>query len=196
MTARLRIAVADDEALIRRYFDEILPDLGHEVVAAAADGAELIAACRREQPDLVISDIRMPGVDGIEAALSIFAARPVPIILVSAFHDDDLVERAARSQAMAYLVKPIERANLEAAIPLAMRSFETIQELQQEAAALRQSLEDRKVIERAKGLLMKNLALDEADALRAMQKMACDKNKRLIEVARLVLAAGPALGST
>jgi len=189
MNAPLKIAVADDEALIRRYFQEILPDLGHEVVAAAADGVELIAACEREQPDLVISDIRMPELDGIAAAIRIFAARPTPIILVSAFHDEDLVQRAAASHAMAYLVKPIERADLEAAIPMALERFRQIQAMQHETAALRRSLEDRKVIEKAKGLIMSNHALGEADALKAMQKMACDKNKKLIEVARLVLAA-------
>ena len=187
MTDKLRIAVADDEALIRRYFQEILPDMGHTVVAAAADGEELVAACAREKPELVITDIRMPNLDGIEAALTIFAERPMPIILVSAFNDDDLVERAAQSQAMAYLIKPIERAHLETTIPMACRSFAQIEQLQAETIRLTQSLEDRKVIEKAKGLIMKNLSLDEAAALRAMQKMACEKNRKLVDVARLVI---------
>ncbi len=188
MTDRWKIAVADDEAFIRRYFQEVLPDLGHEVVAAAANGAELIAACHQEQPDLIITDIRMPEVDGIEAALRILAERPTPVILVSAFHDDDLVQRAAESHAMAYLVKPIERPDLEAAIPMAWHRFQQIRQLEAESAQLRQSLADRKLIEQAKGLLMKDFSFDEAQALKAMQKMACDKNKKLIEVARMVLA--------
>jgi response regulator NasT len=188
MSQRLRIAVADDEALIRRYFQEILPDLGYDVVAVAADGAELIDACERESPDLVISDIRMPDVDGIEAALRIFAQRPTPIILVSAFHDEDLIARASQSHALAYLVKPIERSDLQTTIPLVLRNFQQIQHLAQETAQLRQSLEDRKLIEQAKGLVMKKLGLGEAEAHRAMQKMACDKNKKMIDVARLILA--------
>ena len=188
MKEKLRIAVADDEAIIRRYFQEILPNIGYTVVAAAADGAELVAACQREQPDLVISDIRMPKLDGIEAAIQICQQRPTPIILVSAFHDEDLIERSAKSHAMAYLIKPIEKAHLETAIPLAYRNFRQIQQLHSESARLLQTLEDRKLIERAKGLIMKKLSLEEPDALRAMQKMACDKNKKLVDVARLVLA--------
>lgn len=191
MKTRLKIAVADDEALIRRYFQEILPDLGCDVVAVAADGEELVAACQQQSPDLVISDIRMPKLDGIEAAIRIFAAKPTPIVLVSAFHDEDLIDRAAQSHALAYLVKPIERSDLQTVIPMVHRSFQQIQQLTQETAQLRQTLEDRKLIEQAKGRVMKQLGLGEPEAHKAMQKMSCDKNKKLVEIARIILASYP-----
>jgi len=190
---RLRIVVADDEPLIRRYFQEILPELGHEVVAAAATGPELIAACRRTRPDLVISDIKMPEVDGIDVAREISGEQPVPFIIVSAYHDPDLIERAATAHVMGYLVKPIGRSDLETAIAVAWSRFEELRALKQEAGELRQALEERKLIERAKGVLINKTGLSEPDAFRRMQRMASDTNRKLVEVARLILAAEPTI---
>ena len=161
MSRSLRIAVADDEPDMREYFQKILPRLGHEVVAVAENGRELVEQCRAAQPDLVITDIKMPDMDGIDAAAQIYRERPVPVILVSAYHDAEFIRRAEADHIMAYLVKPIKQADLEPAIALAMRRFEQFQALRREAADLRQALEDRKVIERAKGLLMKKAGLDE-----------------------------------
>jgi response regulator NasT len=140
MTPSLRIVVADDEPDMRDYFRKILPRLGHTVEAAAENGEELIAYCRALRPDLVITDIKMPGLDGIDAALKIYAEMPAPVILVSAYRDAKLVERAEVDHLMAYLVKPIKQADLEPAIALALRRFEQFE-------ALRQALEDRKAIE-------------------------------------------------
>jgi response regulator NasT len=193
MTIELRIAIADDEPLIRRYFAEILPDMGHVVVAVAENGRQLVELCRQTQPDLVISDIRMPLLDGIDAAIEITGERPVPIILVSAYHDPDLIERAEATRAMAYLVKPIERADLETAIAIARRRFSQIESLASETADLRRRLEERKLIEQAKGVLMEKAGLTEAEAHRRLQKTACDTNRKLVEVARMVLSAEPAL---
>jgi response regulator NasT len=189
----LRVAIADDEPLIRRWLQDVLPDLGHQVVVAAENGKQLVEGCLTAKPDLVISDIRMPEMDGIDAALAISEQTPAPIILVSAFHDDDLIERASTSHVMAYLIKPIGQPDLEAAIAVAHRRYQQIESLQAEAGELRQSLEDRKTIEKAKGLLMKFAKLGEEEAFRQMQKMACDKNLKLIEVARRILEAGPTL---
>jgi len=193
MSTSLRIAVADDEPLIRQYFAETLADLGHQVVAAAANGRELVEACRQHQPDLVVTDIKMPEMDGIDAALEITRERTVPVILVSAFHDDDLLARAGGSRIMAYLVKPIERADLVTAIAVARQRFAELQGLENESARLRQSLEDRKLIERAKGILMDQTGLKEQAAHRRMQRMATDRNLKLVDVARTILAAAPAL---
>jgi response regulator NasT len=193
MKRRLRVAVADDEAFLRRYFQEVLADMGHEVVCAARNGRELVEHCAASPPDLVISDIRMPEMDGIEAALEISRGQAVPMILVSAFHDPDLIERAEKSHVMAYLVKPIERADLETAIAIATRRFEQLVSLVDEAAELRRTLEDRKLIERAKGVLMKRAGMSEEEAFRRMQKLSCDKNKKLVEIARMILAAEPAM---
>lgn len=132
MKRSLRIVVADDEADMRDYFQKSLKRLGHQVVAAAGNGQELIEQCRAQNPDLVITDIKMPQLDGIDAAQRIFHERAVPILLVSAFHDDALIERAEADHVMGYLVKPIKQADLETAVGLALRRFEEMQTLRQE----------------------------------------------------------------
>jgi response regulator NasT len=193
MTPSLRIVVADDEPDMRDYFRKILPRLGHTVVAAAESGAELIAQCRAHRPDLVITDIKMPGMDGIDAALKIYEEMPVPVILVSAYSNAKLIERAEADHIMAYLVKPIKQADLEPAIGLAMRRFEQFEAMRREASDVRQALEDRKIIERAKGILMTELGLSEPEAYRRLQKTASAKNLKLIEVAQLALTTAKAL---
>lgn len=193
MNRPLRIAVADDEPDMRDYFRKILPRLGHQVVAAAATGRELVEQCRETQPDLVITDIKMPDMDGIDAATALYQERPVPVILVSAYHDPDLITRAEADHILGYLVKPIKQSDLGPSISLAMRRFEQFEALRRETADLRQALEDRKVIERAKGLLMKKAGLDEPEAFRRLQKLAMDNNAKMVEVARMVLTADQAL---
>ena len=192
MSQSLRIAIADDEADMRDYFRSILPHLGHKVVAAATNGRELVEQCRALHPDLVITDIKMPDMDGIEAAVQIYREAPVPVILVSAYHDPALIARAEADHILGYLVKPIKQPDLEPVIALAMRRFEQFQALRQEASDLRQALEDRKIIERAKGILMKKARLDEQDAFRRLQKLASDKNLKLVEVARMIVTADEA----
>jgi response regulator NasT len=189
MTPSLRIAVADDEPDMREYFQRLLPRLGHQVVGVAADGRQLLELCRTAQPDLVITDIKMPDMDGIDAADQIYRQRPLPIILVSAYHDADLIARAEADHVLGYLVKPIKPADLEPTIALAMRRFEQFRTLQQEAADLRQALEDRKIIERAKGILMRRGKLDEQDAFRRLQKLASDKSRKLVDIANMILVA-------
>ena len=189
MNPALRIAVADDEPDMRDYFKKSLPRLGHQVVAVAQNGRELVEQCKAQHPDLVITDIKMPDMDGIDAAVQIYRDRPVPVILVSAFHDAELIARAESDHILGYLVKPIEQADLEPVIALAMRRFEQFQALRQEATDLRQALEDRKVIERAKGILMKRGSLDEQAAFRRLQKLASEESRKLIDIARMILLA-------
>jgi response regulator NasT len=189
MNQSLRIAVADDEPDMRDYFSKILPRLGHRVVVVAANGAELVEQCRSAPVDLVITDIKMPDMDGIDAAVRLYKERPLPVILVSAYHDPDLVRRAEADHILGYLVKPIKQADLGPVIALAMRRFEQFEALRKEAVDLRQALEDRKIIERAKGILMKHARLDEPDAFRRLQKLSSEKNLKLIEVARMLLTA-------
>jgi response regulator NasT len=142
MSQPLRIVVADDERDMRDYFRKVLPRLGYQVLAAAENGRELIELCRQLRPDLVITDVKMPEVDGIDAAVQINREGPVPVILVSAHHDPDTVARAQADHAMSYLVKPIKLADLEPAIALATSRFAQMQALRQEADRLRQALED------------------------------------------------------
>ena len=189
----LRIAVADDDRETRDYFRELLPRLGHQV-AVAESGRQLVEQCRLLDPDLVITDIKMPDLDGLEAAARLCEVRPVPVILVSAYHDPDLIRRAEADHVMAYLIKPIKQADLEPAIAIALRRFGQFQALRQEAADLKQALEDRKTIEKAKGILMKKTNLDEHEAFRRLQKLASEKNKKLIEIARSILTAEEAFG--
>jgi response regulator NasT len=189
MKNSLRIVVADDEPIMRDYFEKVLPELGHQVVAVAGNGRDLVEQCRKMLPDLVITDIKMPDTDGIDAAARIFRDRPTPIILLSAYHDRELVARAESEHIFAYLVKPVKEADLGPAIAVAMRRFEQFHAVSQEAADLRQALEDRKLIERAKGVLMKHASVDEKEAFHRMQRQAMDRRCKLVEIARMILTA-------
>jgi response regulator NasT len=193
MKESLRIAIADDEPRMRDFYQEILPLLGHTVVCAAANGAELIEGCRSSHPDLIISDIKMPGLDGLEAAQQIGGQTPAPIILVSAYDDPELRARAASSQVFAYLIKPIKRQDLQPAISIAMSRFAEFQTVRQETEDLRQALQERKLIERAKGMVMKRTGLDESAAFTRMQKMATERSRKLVQVAEMILTMEEAL---
>ncbi len=132
MSPKLRIAVADDEPDMQEYFEKMLPRLGYEVVSVATTGRELVEHCRELRPDLAITDIKMPDMDGIEAAEQLYRTAQIPVILVSAYHNTELIERAEADHIMAYLVKPIKQADLEPAISLAMRRFRQLQTVQKE----------------------------------------------------------------
>lgn len=192
MTQSLRIVVADDEADMREFFEKMLPRCGHQVVAIAETGAELVEHCRRVQPDLVITDIKMPVMDGIEASTQVCQERAVPVILVSAYHDASLIERAEADHVLAYLIKPIGLADLQPAISIAVRRFAELQALRAECTDLKQSLSDRKVIEQAKGILMKSAGIDEKEAFRRLQELASERNQKLVQAAQGILAVAKA----
>jgi two-component system, response regulator PdtaR len=187
MNRSLRIAVADDESDMRDFFERMLRHSGHRVVCVAENGRQLIECCKETQPDIVITDIKMPDIDGIEASSQICRERPTPVILVSAHHDPALIERAEADHVMAFLVKPISQADLQPAIALAMRRFEEMQALRREANDLKQTLADRKIIEKAKGVLMNVSGLSEKDAFRRLQELASDTNQKLVDAAHSVL---------
>jgi two-component system, response regulator PdtaR len=185
---RLRIAVADDEQDMRDFFERMLPLCGHEVVSIAETGKQLVEHCHALKPDVVIADIKMPDMDGIDAAQQLCREHPTPIILVSAHHAPEFIERADMAYVMGYLVKPIGQADLAPAIAVAVRRFQEMQEMRKETADLKQALADRKVIEQAKGILMKSTGADEKDAFHRLQLLASDKNQKLIEAALSVIA--------
>ena len=189
MKAALRIAVADDEPDIRDYLREALPRLGHEVVAVADNGRQLAELCYQTRPDLVITDIRMPDMDGIEMSIAINREKQTPVILISAHHDAEQLTRVGADHIMGYLVKPVTEADLKTAITVAMLRFQHFTALLKEASDLRQALEDRKAIERAKGIIMKRLRVDEEEAFRRLRKMASDQNRKLVDVSRNVASA-------
>lgn len=193
MTETLRVAIADDDIETRRTLSAMLGSLGHEVAFAASTGRELVNHCLEEAPDLVLTDIDMPDMDGLDAAMVIYERSPAPVILLTGFCTPELIERAEQNHVLGYLIKPATQAQLEAAIGLAVRRHQEFQSLRKEAADLRQSLADRKIIERAKGLLMKHLSVDEAEAFRRLQKFASTKNKKLVEIAETIVTASEAL---
>jgi AmiR/NasT family two-component response regulator len=184
----MRILIADDEFLIRMGLRKMLEEAGHQVVAAAPDGRTAVRMARDLDPELAILDIKMPGYDGLEAAHRIAAERPVPIILLTAYGQRDLVERATRAPVMAYLVKPVKEAELLATIEIAATRFAERLKMAEQTADLRETLEDRKVIERAKGLLMARDGLSEDQAHRYIQAQARQERRSMRDVAEEILA--------
>jgi response regulator NasT len=184
-----RVAVADDERDNLEFFRDLLTRLGHDVVVLAATGEELVRRCREAAPDLIITDIKMPDLDGIAAAEQLNGDRPVPVVLVTAYTEPGLLERAeAAGPVMAYLVKPVKASDLAAATRLAVARFG-------ERQRALQALEERKLVERAKGALMKRLGVDEDEAYHQLSKYAHHNNLKLTEVARLVLRANEVFGA-
>ena len=171
MSRPLQIIAADDDLFFHDVYRKMLPALGHELLAVATSGRELVAHCHAQRPDLVISDIKMEDMDGIDAAREICKTEPLPFILVSSYYDSDLIERAQADYVLGYLIKPVRKADLETAIAIAMRRFEEFQILRMEADHYRQTLANRKVIERAKGILMKKAGLSESDAFTRLQSL-------------------------
>ena len=196
MNRSISIVVAEDERVMQKYLEETLTLLGYQVLCLVDTGRDLIERCRALRPNLVITDIRLPDMNGLDAAAEIYSIEPVPIIVISAFHDPELIERAERSHVLAYLVKPIKQQDLEPAIAIALSRYHEFHTMRQEADNLRQALDDRKMIERAKGLLMKRASLDEPEAFRRLQKLARDKNQKLIEIAQIIVTAEEAYGKT
>jgi len=187
MKPSLRVVVAEDEALIRLDLVEMLTEAGYEVVGQAGDGEAAISITEKEKPDLVVMDVKMPKLDGISAAERIANQRIAPVVILTAFSQRDLVERARDAGAMAYLTKPFTIEDLMPAIELAVSRFQEIKQLDAEVADLQDQLKARKLIEKAKGILMKNLKINEPEAFKWMQKTAMDKRRSMTDVAQLVM---------
>jgi response regulator NasT len=185
----LRILIADDESLRVLSLKGQLEALGHKVIAEASNGKEAVRLADELRPDLAILDIRMPEMDGIEAAEKITTERPIPIILLTAYSERELAERAATANVSAYLMKPVSEQDLLPAIALAVSRFKEFQSLHQEVDDLRDALMTRKLVERAKGILMRRLGLSEEDAFRRMQRRSQSENKRLGEIAEAIITA-------
>ena len=189
MNRPLRIAVADDERDTREYLQELLPRLGHQVAGVAKSGKELVELCLATKPDLIIADIRMPDMDGVTASVAVNREKPTPVILVSAYQDAELLARANTDHVMAYLVKPVREPDLQMTISLAMTRFDQFMSLLKETSELKLALEERKTVERAKGILTKRLRIEEPEAFRRLQKLASTRNQKLIDVARVILSS-------
>jgi AmiR/NasT family two-component response regulator len=191
----LRVLVAEDEALIRMDLVEMLEEDGYSVVGQAGDGETAVRLATELRPDLVMLDVKMPVMDGLSAAEQIFEARIAPVVILTAFSQRDLVERARDAGAMAYLVKPFTRSDLVPAIEMAVSRFAELSQLESEVADLTERLETRKAVERAKNVLQDQLTLSEPEAFRWIQKTAMDLRLSMRQVADGVIEHGPGIAN-
>ena len=185
--ARKRVVIAEDEALIRMDLAEMLQEEGYEVVGQAGDGESAVKLAAEHRPDLVILDVKMPVLDGISAAERIGAEKIAPVLMLTAFSQRELVERARDAGAMAYLVKPFSKADLVPAIEMATSRYEELRALENEVADLAARFETRKLVDRAKGLLQAQLGMTEPEAFRWIQKTSMDRRLTMREVAQAVV---------
>jgi two-component system, response regulator PdtaR len=184
----VRILVAEDETIIRLDLKDLLERAGFEVVAEARDGEEAVELAREHRPDLALMDVKMPRLDGIEAARKILDERPIPIVMLTAYGQEDLVTRAAEAGVFGYLVKPFREQDLLPAIHTARARHEELQALRAEAESLSEALASRKVIERAKGLLMEKEGLSEQDAFERLRRASQTSQRPLKVIAEAVVA--------
>ncbi|MEV4617180.1 response regulator [Asanoa sp. NPDC049573] len=187
---RRRVLIAEDEALIRLDLAEMLVEEGYDVVGEAADGETAVRLAEELKPDLVILDIKMPIMDGLAAAERIAGGRIAPVVILTAFSQRDLVERARAAGAMAYLVKPFQKSDLVPAIEIALSRYSEISSLESEVAGLADRLETRKSVERAKGSLMTTYGMTEPQAFKWIQRTAMDHRMTMREVADRIVAEG------
>jgi response regulator NasT len=190
-----RVVIAEDEALIRLDLAEMLAEEGYDVVGQAGDGQAAVELAELHRPDLVVLDVKMPRLDGITAAQRIAEQRIAPVVILTAFSQRDLVDRARDAGAMAYLVKPFSKDDLVPAIEMAVSRFAELRMLEAEVADLTERLETRKAVDRAKGVLQRQLDLSEPDAFRWIQKTAMDLRLSMRQVADGVLTHGPVLAA-
>ncbi len=187
--SKLRIVIADNESIIRMDLKEMLEEAGHEVVGESFNGLKAIELTKELKPDLVIMDIKMPEMDGITAAKIITDAKLAPVILLTAYSQKEIVDKAKDSGVLAYLVKPIKQSNLFPTIEIALSRFEEIKQLEKDLDNVKNSLEMRKTLDRAKGILMDAYNLSESEAYRRIQRYSMAKRKTIKEVAESIIRA-------
>jgi two-component system, response regulator PdtaR len=192
--AATRILIAEDNDLVSLTLEEQLKGLGYDVIGIARTGTEAINLALRLKPDLIIMDIRMPELEGTEAAARLRDQYPVPIVMLTAYADRDTIRKAEAAGALAYLVKPVNENELPPTINIALARFRELQGLRNEVVELQDSLEARKLIERAKGILMQRLALSERDAYERLRQRARDKRAKMKDIAQAIIEAEELLG--
>ncbi|MBQ9320825.1 MAG: response regulator [Eubacterium sp.] len=187
---KIRILIAEDEPLVLMGFEEMISDAGYDVADAVSDGETAVSRALELQPDLIIMDINMPGIDGLTAAERIKAKTDIPIIIVTGYRSEKFIDRASDAYVSAYLQKPVDEYELKSAIKLALAQMDKFRAVSQERDEAERKLSERKVIERAKGFMMDTFGLSEAQAMKALQKKSANENKKLYEVAKDIIEAG------
>jgi two-component system, response regulator PdtaR len=185
----IRVMIAEDNDLVALTLEEHLSDLGLHIVGVARTGTQALTLAEQLKPDLVILDIKLPEMDGTEVAQRLYEAQPLPIIMVTAFTDRETIRKAERAGALGYLVKPVHAEALGPAIDIAMARFAEIKALREEVDALHESLEARKIVERAKGILMQRLNISEHDAYERLRQRAREKRVKLKDIAQTIIDA-------
>jgi response regulator NasT len=186
---RLRIVIADDEPIIRLDLKKMLEDLNYDVIAEVGDGAKAIDAARNLKPDVVILDIKMPEVDGIDAAKVITGEKIAPVLLLTAYSQIDLVHRAKEAGVSSYLIKPFKEADLMPQIEVAVARWDAFMQIEEQATDLEEKLETRKAVDRAKGILMDQYGLKEQEAFRRIQVQSMNTRKSMREIAEAIIIA-------
>jgi len=186
---KLRIVIADDEPIILLDLRQMLEELGMSVVGEASDGKQAVEKVRQLKPDLAILDVKMPEMDGIEAARLLHEERLAPVILLTAYSDSELIQRAKQAGVYGYIVKPFKQADLTPAIEVALARYQEARELEQQVDDLKETLETRKIIERAKGILMDTYGLREQEAYRRIQVQSMNTRKSMREIAEAIIIA-------
>lgn len=184
---RKRVVIADDESIIRMDLKEMLTSLGYLVVGEASNGRDAVRLARELKPDIVIMDIKMPDMDGIEAARILTEERIAPVVLLTAFSQRDLIEQAKEAGVVGYLIKPFRESDLTPVIEVAMERFREFRELEAQVQDLKEALETRKLVDRAKGILMDRDGLKEAEAFRRIQKMSMNTRRPMREIAEAII---------
>ena len=192
--SKVRVLICEDEGLTALRLQASVTKLGYEVAGEARDGEEAVAEAARLKPDAILMDIRMPKLDGIAATERIMEARPTAIVMITAYNERELVDAALRAGASGYLVKPVSDEQIEPALKVALARFAELTDLRDEVTDLKEALEARKLVERAKGIFMRRFQLAEDEAYQRLQKMSRDRRQPLKETAQQVIAAVELLG--
>lgn len=189
MDKSLKVLIAEDEFLVLKGLEVYLKELGHEVIATAGNGKDAVEKTLELNPDIIIMDINMPVMSGLDAIEKINSVKRRPCIIISAYHDKELIERASDEGVLYYLIKPITLQDLRAAIEIAVSRYKEWKDLTRELNTTKVKLEDRKYIEKAKGILMKKMNIDEQEAMKSLQKISKDKNIKLADLSKEIIKA-------
>ena len=186
---KLNIVIADDEAIIRLDLKEMLTSAGHKVIGEASTGRQALKLVQQKKPDLVIMDVKMPDLDGLAAAKKIHDDDIAPVMLLTAFSQAEFIERAKKAGVLAYLVKPVQESNLFPAVEIAVSRWREIKNLEAELGKLKENLEGRKMLDRARGIIMDTYGLSEAEAYKKIQQYSMKKHKSIKEIAEEIITA-------